>query len=156
MKTFVANEVLVVSASAEAGDQLADLLRQDSWTVRPAQSCREALDHLSIHGTPVVICDSSLPDGNWKDLLGIIIDSGRIDRRVEALHHLRRPACSSDSLSPELEGQRETGRLPAGGLSRKERFGAEASLWPLLHVVMESQAAGGTFDLNRGSQRHRL
>jgi DNA-binding response OmpR family regulator len=64
-----ANEVLVVSASAEAGDRLADLLRQGSWTVRPAQSCSEAIDHLSVHSTPVVICESSLPDGTWKDLL---------------------------------------------------------------------------------------
>jgi DNA-binding response OmpR family regulator len=62
-----AKEVLVVAP--EAGDRLADLLRQGSWTVRPAQSCSEALDHLSTHSTPVVICESSLPDGNWKDLL---------------------------------------------------------------------------------------
>jgi DNA-binding response OmpR family regulator len=65
----IANEVLVVAASAEAGDKLADMLRQRSWTVRPAPSCSEALDHLSTHSTPVVICESSPPDGNWKNLL---------------------------------------------------------------------------------------
>lgn len=66
---MIANDVLVVSASAETGVRLVDLLRRDKWTVRPAQSCREAIDHLSVHRTPVVICESSLPDGNWKDLL---------------------------------------------------------------------------------------
>jgi hypothetical protein len=63
------NEVLLVCATAEAGDTLTGILRKDRWAVQPAQSAEEALDHLSRHTIPVVICESSLPDGDWKDLL---------------------------------------------------------------------------------------
>ncbi|SRR5579883_492821 len=64
------NEVLLVCATAEAGDTLTGILRKDRWAVSPAQSAEEALDHLSRHTTPVVICESSLPDGDWRDFLG--------------------------------------------------------------------------------------
>jgi DNA-binding response OmpR family regulator len=63
------NEVLLVCASPDAGNKLADMLRQDSWKVYPAESCREARHHLSELSAPVVICESHLPDGSWKDLL---------------------------------------------------------------------------------------
>jgi DNA-binding response OmpR family regulator len=63
------NEVLLVCATAEAGDTLTGILRKERWAVQPAQSAEEALDHLSRHTIPVVICESSLPDGDWKDLL---------------------------------------------------------------------------------------
>ena len=64
-----ADEVLLVLATAEAGDTLTEILQKDRWAVRAAQSAEEALDHLSRHTTPVVICESSLPDGDWRDLL---------------------------------------------------------------------------------------
>lgn len=63
------NEVLLVCATAEAGDTLSGILRKDRWAVRPAQSAEEGLEHLSRYTTPVVICESSLPDGDWKDFL---------------------------------------------------------------------------------------
>jgi DNA-binding response OmpR family regulator len=63
------NEVLLVCATAEAGDALTGILRKGPWAIWPAQSAEEALEHLSRHTTPVVICESSLPDGDWKDLL---------------------------------------------------------------------------------------
>jgi DNA-binding NtrC family response regulator len=61
--------VLVVCATEEAGESLTAILRKGRWSVRPAQSAGEALDHLSRRNIPVVICESSLPDGDWKDLL---------------------------------------------------------------------------------------
>ena len=61
--------MLLVFATAEAGDALTGILRKDRWAVQPAQSAEEALDHLSRHTTPIVICESSLPDGDWRDLL---------------------------------------------------------------------------------------
>jgi DNA-binding NtrC family response regulator len=63
------NEVLVVCASPGTRDKLADMLRRERWNVRPAQSCSEARRHLSELDGPVVICESHLPDGSWKDLL---------------------------------------------------------------------------------------
>lgn len=62
-------DVVLVGASSDAGDQLAEMLRRESWNVRPARSCREARRHLSELAAPVVICESHLPDGSWKDLL---------------------------------------------------------------------------------------
>ena len=68
---MTANEVLVVCPSPGAGDALAEILGS-AWNVYPAQSVNEAVEHLAIRRTPVVICESPLPDGNWKNLLGSV------------------------------------------------------------------------------------
>ena len=65
---MTSNEVLVVSPSTGASDTLADILG-GAWNVYPAQSVNEAVGHLSSRHIPVVNCESSLPDGNWKLLL---------------------------------------------------------------------------------------
>jgi DNA-binding NtrC family response regulator len=48
---------------------LAGMLRAGNCTIRTANSFREARGKLASDGNPVVICESSLPDGDWKDLL---------------------------------------------------------------------------------------
>ncbi len=61
-------QVLLVGTSS-GEDTLAGILRAGNCAVRTANSCREARGHLSCDDNPVVICESSLPDGDWKDLL---------------------------------------------------------------------------------------
>jgi len=60
-------EVLVVCPPA-SGDTLARLL-EEHWRVYPVRSVTEALEHLMSYRTSVVICESSLPDGTWRNLL---------------------------------------------------------------------------------------
>ena len=62
-------EILLLCPSAEAGERLTDILRESRWSVRSAHSFAEASDHLAAEAAPVVICETPLPDGDWKDLL---------------------------------------------------------------------------------------
>jgi DNA-binding response OmpR family regulator len=62
------SQILLVYAS-DSGDRLTKILHNSSWQVQATHTFREAMEHLSRNGTPVVICESSLPDGSWKDLL---------------------------------------------------------------------------------------
>jgi DNA-binding response OmpR family regulator len=63
------NEVLLVCATTEAGDTLAGMLRAGNCAVQTANSFEAACGYLSDGASPVVICERSLSDGDWKDLL---------------------------------------------------------------------------------------
>jgi len=84
--------VLVVSPCREELALLAATFRENNWTVREACTYREALTILCHDRMPVVICRRSLPDGNWKDLLGqiaVLPDAPRlIVISPEPDHHL--------------------------------------------------------------------
>jgi DNA-binding response OmpR family regulator len=49
---------------------LAGMLRAGNCAVRTTNSFEAACGYLSGGESPVVICERSLPDGDWKDLLG--------------------------------------------------------------------------------------
>jgi len=66
---MIANHVVLVRPSQTQPGLLDELLLRSGWTVYTAQTCREALQILSEKNISVVLCESSLPDGNWKDLL---------------------------------------------------------------------------------------
>jgi len=80
-------KVLVVCSSAGA-DMLVGMLRAGNCVVRTVNGFREACGHLSNAGNPVVICEKSLPDGEWKDLLGktprLIVTSHAADEALWA------------------------------------------------------------------------
>jgi len=50
------------------------IIDNTQWRLATANSCREALHKLRQVGAVVVFCESSLPDGNWKDVLDVIPD----------------------------------------------------------------------------------
>jgi DNA-binding response OmpR family regulator len=64
-----ATQVLLVCSSSGDG-MLAGMLRAGNCAVRIANSFEAACGYLSGAESPVVICERSLPDGDWKDLLG--------------------------------------------------------------------------------------
>jgi DNA-binding response OmpR family regulator len=64
------NEVLLVCATAEAGDALTGMLRACNCAVQTANSFEAACGYLSDGESPLVICERSLSDGDWKALLG--------------------------------------------------------------------------------------
>lgn len=94
--TQAAGNVLVVCAPSGASCLLVAMLRQGRWKVESAESCQAALDHLlsGVGAAPVVICESSLPDGDWKDVLAgmrrgesaprLIVTSGTVDSALWA------------------------------------------------------------------------
>jgi DNA-binding response OmpR family regulator len=67
---------------------LAGMLRAGNCAVRTTNSFREACGELSSDGNPVVICERSLPDGDWKDLVGktprLIVTSHAADEALWA------------------------------------------------------------------------
>ena len=61
--------VLVVSESSESGAALSMMLGANNWRIQQAHSCGEAAALLSRARISVVVCESGLPDGDWKNLL---------------------------------------------------------------------------------------
>ncbi|MFN7994451.1 MAG: response regulator [Bryobacteraceae bacterium] len=61
--------VLLVSPFDEDHQVLQDILRHSKWEQYAARTRKEALKVLRKESIPVAICESELPDGDWKDLL---------------------------------------------------------------------------------------
>ena len=83
---MTAVKVLLICPSGS--DILAGMLRAGNCAVRTTNSFREACGQLSSDSNPVVICDRSLPDGDWKDLVGktprLIVTSHAADEALWA------------------------------------------------------------------------
>jgi len=62
--------ILSVSPFAEDHMALRRILRQPQWHISTASSCIEAADRLYGSYVAIVVCESDLPDGSWRDLLG--------------------------------------------------------------------------------------
>ena len=61
--------ILLVCRSPGARDALAAILEKTDWRIGYARSCGEAVMLLCREQVSVVICESRLPDGDWKDML---------------------------------------------------------------------------------------
>lgn len=61
--------VLTVSDAGEDRDSLRTILNHSNWTIHEALGCGEAATALRRHRVAVVLCDDTLPDGNWKRVL---------------------------------------------------------------------------------------
>ena len=61
--------LLVVSTCREDYAFLKQVFRDTNWELREARSYRDTRMILCNARMPVVICEASLPDGNWKDIL---------------------------------------------------------------------------------------
>jgi DNA-binding NtrC family response regulator len=64
--------LLAVSACWENRVFLKQAFRDTNWELREARTYHDALMILCNDRMPVVICESCLPDGNWKDILSQI------------------------------------------------------------------------------------
>ena len=67
---------LLLAVSSHSKDHLflKQTFRATNWELREARTYRDALMILCHDRMPVVICESCLPDGNWKDLLSQTAD----------------------------------------------------------------------------------
>src|SRR5579862_423535 len=61
--------VLLVSPFDEDHLHLRAILRNSNWQPESARTQAEALEYVRHNVTPVVLCESGLADGTWKDLL---------------------------------------------------------------------------------------
>lgn len=64
--------ILVVSPCPEDCACLHGIFESQRWKLQDARTYREAMAVLCWERMPVVICESRLPDGNWKDILSQI------------------------------------------------------------------------------------
>jgi DNA-binding NtrC family response regulator len=62
--------VLAISDCAEDQRWLSGVFQRTNWRLLHVRSIREATEVLKTNRVPVVLCESVLPDGNWKSLLG--------------------------------------------------------------------------------------
>ncbi len=61
--------VLLISPFDEDHRHLRDILKHSNWQQHGARTQRDSLEFLKENVTPVVICDSELPDGTWQEVL---------------------------------------------------------------------------------------
>ncbi len=76
-----ATMLLAVSSRREQHVVLKQVFRDTNWELREARTYRDALMVLCHDRMPVVICESCLPDGNWKDILSqvaVLADAPRL------------------------------------------------------------------------------
>lgn len=64
-------QVLAVSPFESDHTSLAHIFSHSAWSIDAARSIKQAVAKLSVSPTPVVLCEESLPDGSWKDLLSL-------------------------------------------------------------------------------------
>lgn len=62
------NLLLISPFEKDSGD-LREILGHSRWLQRDAHTKLEALEFLRHNLTPIVICESELPDGTWQDVL---------------------------------------------------------------------------------------
>lgn len=61
--------VTVLTVTADAPRDLEEIFRHSNWVIHSARSCQQASGILKARPVPVVLCERSLPDGVWTDLL---------------------------------------------------------------------------------------
>ena len=66
--------VLLASPLEEDHSSLREILTRSRWTLFETRTCQEALALIKRHGVPIVICERTLPDGDWTTLLGATVD----------------------------------------------------------------------------------
>jgi len=66
------NSALSISPRTEDHAALRRMLDELAWEVSAAANCHEAIERLRRQHVSVVLCDSVLEDGTWKDILNHI------------------------------------------------------------------------------------
>ena len=67
--TSAVEQATLLAVSADLGDSKALEAILENWTIKPVQTCAEALAALRRSKCAAVLCEKELPDGNWRDLL---------------------------------------------------------------------------------------
>jgi len=88
----VAPSVLMVSGDKQDHGRLRKILTATTWRLRTAETYTQALAVLQRDRPAILLCEASLPDGSWKDILSqiaafpdvplLIVVSGNADERL--------------------------------------------------------------------------
>jgi hypothetical protein len=70
LDTWAPVSVLLASPLDEDHASLREILTRSRWRLFETRTCHEALALIQRHGVPIVICERTLPDGDWRTLLG--------------------------------------------------------------------------------------
>jgi len=65
--------LLAICPNQEDRQSLATILERNSWTIQGAPSLREATTLLDL-GPNLIVCETDLPDGTWKDVFRKALD----------------------------------------------------------------------------------
>jgi DNA-binding response OmpR family regulator len=87
-------KILTISATLEDHESLRRILQEPDWSITRAFSCQQAIACLCRDRIGVILCDSQLPDGTWRDILShiaemteppsVIVTSARADANLRA------------------------------------------------------------------------
>jgi DNA-binding NtrC family response regulator len=90
--------IRILSVSPARTDHLAlrQILRDPSWQISAAEGCVEAMARLTWDRINIVVCESKLPDGSWRDLLR------SLDENAEPLILIVTSALADDHLWAEV------------------------------------------------------
>jgi DNA-binding response OmpR family regulator len=61
--------VLCVTANTDQSEALNRIFAHTNWMITPVESIGRAMECLRSKKIPVVLCDATLPDGSWRELL---------------------------------------------------------------------------------------
>jgi DNA-binding response OmpR family regulator len=85
-------KILTISATLEDHESLRRILQEPDWNITRAFSCQQAIACLCRDRMGVILCDSQLPDGTWRDILShiaemteppsVIVTSARADANL--------------------------------------------------------------------------
>jgi len=78
--------MLFISPTAEDHAALRHITSNLAWEVSIVTNCNEARDKLRQDQVSVVLCESALEDGTWKDILHHIAASARPPRLIVTSH----------------------------------------------------------------------
>jgi two-component system response regulator AtoC len=62
-------KLLSVFSDEEDSASVERIVAPSRWTVLQANGCRQARGLVHLHKIAVVLCDQTLPDGSWRDVL---------------------------------------------------------------------------------------
>ena len=77
-RTSTVEQATLLAVSADLGDSKALEAILENWTIKPVQTCAEALAALRRSKCAAVLCEKELPDGNWCDLLESLARFGQL------------------------------------------------------------------------------
>lgn len=63
--------VLAVSPHEQDHRVLSSIFSHTAWDMEYATCCKTAIERLNKNSVPVVLCEATLPDGSWTDILKI-------------------------------------------------------------------------------------
>ena len=87
-------KILIISVTLEDHESLCRILQEPDWSITRAFSCQQAIACLCRDRMGVILCDSQLPDGTWRDILShiaemteppsVIVTAARADANLRA------------------------------------------------------------------------